>query len=107
MEHVVFYTGADGAPQHRRTPSLGEAVRLVEHLRNVEGVEDSRVFGLTEVPLAFKTVYRVELPGGALDEPSAEPADLAALAEPTVDAIAEAVPVANGASTRGTGFFVR
>lgn len=63
MEHVVFFTGPDGAPLFRRAPSLQEAVRFVEHLRNVEGVEDSRVFSLTEVPLSFKTVYRVEIPG--------------------------------------------
>ena len=67
MEHVVFFTGPDGAALFRRTPSLQEAVRFVEHLRNVEGVEDSRVFSLTEVPLAFKTVYRVEIPGQADD----------------------------------------
>lgn len=67
MEHVVFFTGADGAALFRRTPSLQEAVRFVEHLRNVEGVEDSKVFSLAEVPLAFKTVYRVEIPGQADD----------------------------------------
>ena len=68
MEHVVFFTaGADGAAQYRRTSSLEEAVRVVEHLRNVEGVEDARVFALTEVPLAFKTVYRVEVPGQVAD----------------------------------------
>lgn len=67
MEHVVFFTGADGAAQNRRTPSLEEAVRVVEHLRNVEGVEDSRVYAMTEVPLAFKTVYRVEIPGQTVD----------------------------------------
>ncbi len=63
MEHIVFFTGADGAAQYRRTPSLEEAVRFVEHLRNVEGVEDSRVYAMNEVPLAFKTIYRVEIPG--------------------------------------------
>ena len=62
MEHVVFFTGTDGAAQFRRTPSLQEAVRVVEHLRNVESIDDARVFSLTEVPLQFKAVYRVELP---------------------------------------------
>src|SRR4051794_342240 len=46
VEHVVFFTGADGAAQFRRLPSLEDAVRFVEHLRNVEGVEDPRVFAL-------------------------------------------------------------
>lgn len=68
MEHVVFFSGADGAAHYRRTPSLEEAVRVVEHLRNVEGVDDARVYSMTEVPLSFKTVYRVEV--GA--QPAAE-----------------------------------
>lgn len=73
MEHIVFFTGADGAAQYRRTPSLEEAVRFVEHLRNVEGVEDSRVYAMNEVPLAFKTIYRVEIPGQAADGPAPLP----------------------------------
>ena len=131
MEHVVFFTGADGAAQNRRTPSLEEAVRVVEHLRNVEGVEDSRVYALTEVPLAFKTVYRVEIPGQTLDaaplppmppmpempelgiEPSEPVAEAAPAEEPVMAAVpsepyaAEAAPepVSNG--RRGSGFFAR
>jgi hypothetical protein len=73
VEHVVFFTGADGAAQFRRTPSLEEAVRVVEHLRNVEGVDDSRVYALAEVPLAFKTVYRVEIAGQPVDAPAPLP----------------------------------
>lgn len=70
MEHAVFFTGSGGA-QFRRTQSRDEAIRVVEHLRNVEGVEDAKVYALTEVALAFKTVYRVEVqaedgPPGAL-----------------------------------------
>ena len=130
MEHVVFFTGADGAAQYRRTPSLEEAVRVVEHLRNVEGVEDSRVFGMTEVPLSFKTVYRVEIPGQTADVSSAplppmppmpempelgvpEPEAVAPASEPVMAAVpsepfaAEPAPepVSNG--RRGTGFFAR
>ena len=92
MEHVVFFTGADGAAHYSRTPSLEEAVRIVEHLRNVEGVEDARVYAMTEVPLAFKTVYRVEVQG------SAEPAPLPPLppmpAMPDLDVPQGAEPVA-------------
>ena len=70
MEHVVFFSGADGAAHFRRTPSLEEAVRFVEHLRNVEGVDDARVCALTEVPLQFKTVYRVEVGANAAPTPA-------------------------------------
>ena len=129
MEHVVFFTGADGAAQNRRTPSLEEAVRVVEHLRNVEGVEDARVFSMTEVPLSFKTVYRVEIPGVVDAAPApvaplppmppmpdlvAEASEPAApVEEPSLAAVpsepfapeATAEPVSNG--RRGTGFFAR
>lgn len=135
MEHVVFFTGADGAAQYRRTPSLEEAVRFVEHLRNVEGVEDSRVFSMTEVPLAFKTVYRVEIPGqtdampaplppmppmpdlgvpeAAVEEAPAEvPADapepvMAAVPGEPYAVTAPDEPPSNGKAARGMGFFSR
>ncbi|MCW2598348.1 MAG: hypothetical protein JWM02_177 [Frankiales bacterium] len=62
MEHVVFFPAHDGTPAFRRVANLEDAVRLVEHLRNVEGVSEVSVHGLAEVPLAFKTWYRVEVP---------------------------------------------
>lgn len=63
MEHVVFFPAPDGAPAFRRVASLEEAVRLVEHLRNVEGVAEVAVHPLgAEVPLAFRAWYRVEVP---------------------------------------------
>jgi hypothetical protein len=65
MEHVVFFPAHDGTPAFRRLESLEEAVRFVEHLRNVEGVDHATVHALTEVPLAFKAYYRVEMPGEA------------------------------------------
>ena len=66
MEHVVFFPAPDGSPAFRRIPSLEEAVRLVEHLRNVEGVSSVSVHSLTEVPLAFRAYYRVEVPAEAV-----------------------------------------
>ena len=68
MEHAVFYPGPDGAPAFRRFASVEEAVGFVEHLRNVEGVEDVSVQMLTPVPLAFRAYYRVEMP--AADMPA-------------------------------------
>jgi hypothetical protein len=64
MEHVVFHSGPDGAPEFRRFASLDEAVPYVEHLRNVEGVVDVSVHQLTPVPLAFRAYYKVEVPAG-------------------------------------------
>jgi len=71
MEHVVFFPAHDGSPAFRRVASLEEAVRLVEHLRNMEGVDDVSVHALTPVPLEFKAYYRVEMPPVVLDGPAA------------------------------------
>src|ERR1700712_1785654 len=74
MEHVVFSAAVDGAGEEfRRVSSLEEAVRVVEHLRNDLGIEDASVFSLTAVPLAFRTYYRVEVPGVPL--PALEPTE--------------------------------
>ena len=88
MEHVIFFPAHDGSPAFRRVASLDEAVRLVEHLRNVENVSEVSVHALSEVPLAFKPWYRVELPTGApegsvpeqpMETPAAMPAMPAAM----------------------------
>jgi hypothetical protein len=94
VEHVVFFPAPDGAPAFRRVPSLDEAVRLVEHLRNVEGVSSVSVHALTEVPLAFRAYYKVEVPAEVAGpvqvpaQPAAEVAPVEAVeapAEPLVD----------------------
>src|SRR5436309_13959452 len=62
MEHVVFHPGPDGSPSFRRFGALEDAVRFVEHLRNVEGVSEVSVHALAPVPLAFRAYYKVEVP---------------------------------------------
>lgn len=82
MEHVVFFPAPDGTPAFRRVPSLDEAVRLVEHLRNIDGVSSASVHALTEVPLAFRAYYKVEVPAEASvpAQQVAEPAGLEPIA---------------------------
>lgn len=92
MEHVVFFPAHDGTPAFRRVSSLEDAVRLVEHLRNVENVAELSVHALTEVPLAFKAFYRVEVPTDAAQVPSQEMPPPLPVVEPTAP-VAEAVPV--------------
>lgn len=113
MEHAVFYPGPDGAPAFRRFASLEEAVGLVEHLRNVEGVEDVSVQMLTPVPLAFRAYYRVEMPTAeqpVVPEQAVVAEPVEAAAEPAAE-MAELVPVepvAAEASANGKhslGFF--
>lgn len=76
MEHVVFFPAPDGSPGFKRVGSLEDAVRLVEHLRNVEGVADVSVHALTEVPMAFRAYYRVEVPALAEQGASTAPAEV-------------------------------
>src|SRR4051794_17229006 len=81
MEHVVFHPGPDGSPSFRRFGSLEDAVRFVEHLRNVEGVSEVSVHALAPVALAFRAYYKVEVP---VDQ---APVDVPAPSEPVYDAM--------------------
>src|SRR3954452_23211456 len=92
MEHVVFFQASDGSSAFRRLASLQEAVDFVEHLRNEQGVEAVSVHSLAEVPLAFRTVYRVEVAGSvpAPSVPVEGPVEPAAA--PVAEAVAEAAP---------------
>lgn len=114
----MFFPAHDGSPAFRRVASLEDAVRLVEHLRNVEGVSEVSCHALTEVPLAFRAYYRVEVPVGAAavgEAPVGEmalPALADAVAAPQVEpepvATEPLLAVANGRSSDGAkslGFF--
>jgi hypothetical protein len=90
MEHVVFFPTPDGGTAFRRFAGLEEAVRFVEHLRNVEGVSEVSLHALTEVPLAFRAYYKVEVPAGA--DPAA--ADATSVEVPAPTAAQDDVPVA-------------
>ena len=94
MEHVVFFPAPDGAPAFRRLASIEEAVRLVEHLRNVEGVAEVAVHPLgAEVPLAFRAWYRVEVPAAVPEAPAAV-VEQPAVEQPAVEEPAQPEPVA-------------
>ena len=116
MEHIVFFPGPDGAPSFRRLSSLDDAVRFVEHLRNVENVSEVSVHTLAPVPLSFRPYYRVEVPAGEpMAEPEAAPAPAPVeavvpaqpepMAEPmpASEPVVEGEPVSNG--RRSLGFF--
>jgi hypothetical protein len=96
MEHVVFSAAENGAGEEfRRVASLEEAVRVVEHLRNDLGITDPSVFALTPVPVAFKTYYRVEVPGVAESVPDSAPE---AAPEAAFEAAVEELPEASESS---------
>jgi hypothetical protein len=89
VEHVVFFPAPDGTPAFRRLATVDDAARFVEHLRNVENVSEASVHTLTEVPLSFKTWYRVEIPNSeeGADNAHTDTADPAAA--PTIAEIIE------------------
>ncbi|MCC7077205.1 MAG: hypothetical protein IT198_08780 [Acidimicrobiia bacterium] len=74
---------------------LDEAVRLIEDLRNREGVEDTHLYEVEEVPIQFHAYYRVEV--SADSRPAAdfavEPSPADVLAVQVVDSIQDAQAV--------------
>lgn len=91
MEHVVFFPAPDGSPAFRRLGTAEEAVRFVEHLRNAEGISAVSLHTLTEVPLAFRTWYSVEVPAAVTPVPAVPvaqqvPVSAALVEEPPVPA---------------------
>jgi hypothetical protein len=100
MSHMVVFRSAEGKPGYHQAETLDDAVRFVERLRNQEGVNDSRVFRMEEVPLEFKTYVRVEVAGAAPAEPA--PVDEGVLADDPV--VVDPVPVGNGQAGRFNRF---
>ena len=71
MEHLIRFTTTEGRDAQHVAPSLDDALRFVERLRNNEEATVVRVFRLAEVPIAFKAYYRAELrPAEAADDHS-------------------------------------
>ena len=108
MPHMVIYRNADGSPAYHQTEALEDAVRFVEHIRNEQGVNDSRLFRMEELQIEFKTYYRVEVAAG---EAGAAPApaapEAAAQAAPTIPASLDGAPTpeGEGAAAGGSGRF--
>jgi len=61
---MVEFTSAEGKSGQHRTESLEEAIKFIEHARNYEGVAETKLYQMTEVPLEVKAVYKVELATG-------------------------------------------
>ena len=104
MPHMVIFRDAEGRPGYHHAEALEDAVRFVEQLRNEQHVSDTRVFSMQEVPLEFKTYWRVEVSSPApaeAEEP--EPGDCEADAEELV----EREHVAASASSGRFGLFGR
>ena len=89
MPHMVIFRSSEGKPGYHQAEALDEAVRFVEHLRNQEQVSDARIFSMQEVPIEFKTYYKVEV---GVPAPAAPAVDEPAAGEPEATPVAEADP---------------
>jgi len=85
VTYVVNWQGPDGQPGWHPVADVAEATTFVEHLRNAEGVEATRIFRLEEVPFEFRPYFRVEL---ARTEP---PTPIAVARVPEREAVRAAV----------------
>jgi hypothetical protein len=119
MAYMVIFRRPEGKPGYHQAENVDEAVRFVEHLRNQEHVNDARIFRMEEVPIEFRTYYKVELASVAngIAAPAAEPAPAPAVpvqsevangdaAELGPDAVLDPVPVPVAAG-RSRGRFGR
>lgn len=72
MTHMVIFRSAEGKPGYHQTDDLDAAIGFVEHLRNDEGVTDARIFVMEEVPIEFRTYYKVLVAGRPAAVPTRE-----------------------------------
>lgn len=61
MDHLVKFTTDEGREGQHTAESLDDALRFVERLRNSETISEVRVFRMQEVPISFRTYFKVEL----------------------------------------------
>ncbi len=102
MSHMVVFRSADGKPGYHQAETLDEAIRFVEHLRNQEGVSDTRLFRMQEIPLEVRTYYRVEV-AGSVPVDAAPVVEEAERAVGMVDDPVVVEPMASGNGHGGPG----
>jgi hypothetical protein len=61
VEHLVRFTTSEGREGQHTAEALDDALRFVERLRNAEDIREVRVFRMQEVPIEFRTYYKVEV----------------------------------------------
>src|SRR3954464_2422756 len=87
MPHMVIFRDAEGRPGYHQAEGIDDAVRFVEQLRNEQDVTETRIFSMQEVPIEFRTYYRV-----ALAPPPAASADAEAEMAPPGEPVVESEP---------------
>ena len=106
MSYVVNWRGPDGQAGWHPVGDLNDAAAHVEHLRNAEGVGETKIFKLEEVAFEFRQYFRVELapdeappsptftvPVAEAPAPAPEPVEVAWAPEPVAEVAAEPAPL--------------
>lgn len=84
MTHMVIFRNPEGKAGYHQAESVDEAVRFVERLRNQEHVTDARIFLMEEVPIEFRTYYKVELATSPMSSQAQAPKATAAPVAPVI-----------------------
>jgi hypothetical protein len=82
---MVVFRSSEGKPGYHQVEALDDAVKFVERLRNQENVTEARIFLMQEVPIEFKTYYRVEVGASSEDGDAAVPAETTAEPDPPAE----------------------
>ena len=98
MPFMVVFRTNEGKAGYHPAETLDDAVRFVEHLRNNQQVEESKVYRLDEVPIEFKVMYKVEVSGAASPTADDSGANEAVRAAETAGASVPPPPSANNAA---------
>ena len=61
MPHMVMYLGWDGKPRFQQAQDLDDAISFVEQMKNLDGIENVRIFRLEEVEYQFQVKYVVDV----------------------------------------------
>jgi hypothetical protein len=108
VEHLVRFTTSEGREGQHAAEALDDALRFVERLRNAEDIREVRVFRMQEVPIEFRTYYKVEVRTPEADGPAeaaTAPAPDSSDAKPPL--VATAAAEGEGGEVNGRRLFGR
>jgi hypothetical protein len=65
VSFIVVYRGTGAGSACEELPTLDDAVRFVEQIRNDTGVSDAQIFRAEPVPFDYRPYFRVEIAAAA------------------------------------------
>ena len=83
--YMVTFRDEEGRNGFHLYDDREEALRMVEHFRNVDEVADLQLYDATAIPIEFRAYYRAEIPNSPVDR-----VGMNRRAEPVVPEVVEA-----------------